>query len=69
MSNILMKCLDCNNSKYFTIPYIDRTHTTFNDEGDIEFEYSSGYETYDDERIVCAAEGCGSDNLNIYKEN
>lgn len=65
-----MKCLDCGNTSKFVIPYIDRTMTTFNDAGDIVDEHSVGYQSYDDERIICGAYECtGSDNLNIYEEN
>lgn len=64
-----MKCLDCNNNTKFIIPYIDRTLTTFNEHGDTVDEYSVGYQSYDDERIICGIETCGSDNLNIYEEN
>ena len=61
-----MRCLECGNDKKFIIPYIDRTDTTFDEDGDIVHEYSVGYQSYDDERIVCSF--CNSDNLNIYNE-
>jgi hypothetical protein len=64
-----MKCLDCGNTSKFVVPYIDRTLTTFNEQGDIVDEHSISYWSYDDERITCASEDCGSDNLNIYEEN
>ena len=64
-----MKCLTCVNNTKFIIAYIDRTMTTFNEHGDVEREESVSYQSYDDERIICGLDTCGSNNLNIYKEN
>ena len=64
----IMKCLDCGNVKQFIVPYIDRTMKIFDEYGNEADTYSVGYQSYDDERIVCGIETCGSDNLNIYEE-
>ena len=68
MSN-QMNCLDCGNTTYFVVPYINRVLTTFNEHGDITGDENVSCQSYDDERITCGMAGCGSDNLNIYEEN